>query len=402
MPVQKHMAGSFFAIVYHLGYTLFYAGFFFRRTSHHPFLLGYSTGQWLLFFLLLLPYKLPAAFRAWRAALGARRAALALTTISVLMIGAYSLASLVYYNNQTRLFDPFTQVSSAPLPEALRGVPVAAEIRILVLGGSTSMDYPRVLLPMLQKARPDIDFKLVNEAMGFYTVKHSLVNFTTYYDDFHPDIALCLHGINDLTRSFNPPDYAASPYDERWTHFYGPAIHAAAPPSLERLASRSVAWVWARDLRVHEVDMVLERYGSLGPYLRHTERLLDTLKAHGVLPVVLTQPTMWREDPMTPDERPKLCFQEQMCIDYRDYFHQEFPTTASLTRAMAVFNGETVERAKRSGAICIDAAQAIPRDVEHFIDDCHFTPKGLELLAQTIAGALIEQRVCDRVLAARR
>ena len=380
-----------------LAWTVVYVGFFFYR-SHQPVLAGYSLSHCVGLLLMILPYGVPwvvaTAIRRW----GGQRIAFALVPAVAVAVMGYAVAAVVYGNTQRRPFDPYTQFTSAPLPKA----PTPSAVRILVLGGSTSIDYPDRLLPRLKEAYPHTTFDLVNEAKGHFTIKHSLINFTTYYDDYRPDLVLCLHGINDLTRSFSAPIYALGKYNERWTHFYGPAFQAAAPPSLEGIILRRPVAAWFRDLRVREVDFGLDEYLSLQPYLRHTERLLAALKANGATPVVLTQPTLWRDGEMTPRELQRLCFREQMCIRYTSYWRQEYPTTASLTRAMADYNAKTTALAERSGALCVDAAAAVPRDLDHFIDDCHFTSKGLDVVADTLTRALVDAKTIDRILERRK
>lgn len=64
--------------------------------------------------------------------------------------------------------------------------------------------------------------------------KHSLISYVTYYTHWRPDVVIVMHGINDLTRSFSPPYFAVGPYNEQWTHFCGPAIYGARPPTFEQ------------------------------------------------------------------------------------------------------------------------------------------------------------------------
>lgn len=47
----------------------------------------------------------------------------------------------------------------------------------------------------------------------------------------------------ELYRSFSAPDYTLDPYDRAWSHYYGPLLHGAAPPTFaQHILSVPIAW----------------------------------------------------------------------------------------------------------------------------------------------------------------
>ena len=43
--------------------------------------------------------------------------------------------------------------------------------------------------------------------MDWYTTKHSLINYVTNLRDAELDLIVVMHAVNDLYRSFFPPDF---------------------------------------------------------------------------------------------------------------------------------------------------------------------------------------------------
>ena len=41
-------------------------------------------------------------------------------------------------------------------------------------------------------------YAFVYAGMDWYTTKHSLINYVTYYRDWQPDVVVVMHAINDL------------------------------------------------------------------------------------------------------------------------------------------------------------------------------------------------------------
>ena len=64
--------------------------------------------------------------------------------------------------------------------------------------------------------------------------------------------------------------------------------------------------------------------------------------------------------------------------------------TATIKRGMDAYNDAVREVAKEQGAILIDTANAVPKDLVHFIDDVHLTSKGNEDEAKAILDAILD------------
>lgn len=218
---------------------------------------------------------------------------------------------------------------------------------------------------------------------------------------YEPDLVVTLLGVNDLAWP-GGPDYA---YDGRLERAL-PAVAAPAPG----LRCRDVSQLCRRG---HLLRERLSRWRALGsgrevewhsrnlPELRreHRERpaveaparepdplrefsdaveaLLAFLGERGVATVVLGQPVLWK---------PTLSRAEAAAL----WFPVNTPGGyvrsggAWLAAEMERYNRVQRDHAARHGAAYLDLDARIPKDLDHYFDDCHFTDRGSRLVAEQV------------------
>lgn len=377
---------------YFILYTGVYAGWLFHR-SNPAWLLGYSKGYLLFLAVAALPYVVPAVVA--RAARRADRGRLALSAawLAALLLGVYMAGAAWYGRTQQHPFDPFLQVAPPPLDVTVPKQP--GEIRILCLGGSTTkcgelrpdQRYPAVLEAILREQLPGRRVTVFNAGQDWYTTEHSLISYCTGYSAWHPDVVVILHAINDLCRSFSPPDYAIGPYNDRWSHFYGAAIHGAKPPTFGRhllYRLQSLERSWYSTLRFREIDVPAETFRSIAPFKTNLERLVHYGRADGAIVILVTQPSIYRPDP-TLQEKEFLYFAREYCNAPRAFGGCEFPSSGSMAQAMNAFNDAVRAVAREDRVALADAAVRVPKSLEYLVDDVHYTGRGARLVAQSVA-----------------
>lgn len=383
-------------------YLPVYAGFWFHR-SVRPVLLGYSLDHLLLLAFLGLVFLLPWGVASIKRRLGPRQSSLLFLVLGISLLVIYSLTSLIYYNwiRCKPPFDPYLQ--ARPLPVDMDRLRELIEHRndpkrplvIVILGGSTSVHYPAVLERELKKLLSEQPFEIINLAQNSYSIKHALIRFGTHFDQCQPNIVIGLFGINEMVRSFSAETQAVGEYDDEWSHFFAFTINAVRLPTLEHLIWDRLQYSWYRQLRVKEVDLPLAQFRSIRPYEQHLHRLAQWIKLNGGQGLFLTQPTLYKAN-ATSEEKNKLSIQITQCLARQGYFHQEYPSVSSLALAMQVFNQTTVKVAQLEGVPVLDLDAAIPKNLNHFSDDCHWTEQGTEQVAREIAKALIDKGLLKR------
>ena len=323
----------------------------------------------------------------------------------VLMIGAlalYAFSEVAYASSREHNFDPFLQFPGTRLPTP---IPEKGEnsLRIATLGGSTTHNahlpyetrYPTILRDNVTRSLPLLQLDVFNAGMDWWTTKHSHVNYVTYLRSWEPDLIVVMHGINDLYRSFSPPNYSRGSYDSQWSHFYGPAIRGAKPRTL--LGSIRTSWTawefdrrWFSTIRYQEVDLNPLDFRSLPEFEANIRSLVQTLQGDGVEVILVTQPSLYRAD-LSRGERALLWFPQAFCVEHSGLFHRQIPSVTTMASGMHMYNDVTRRVAAETGVLLVDAAEALPRTTEFFVDDVHYTAAGAELLAQVVSGAVINR-----------
>jgi len=408
---MKQPIGRIITVLYYVLYAFIYSGWLFHRSGDGT---GFIYARSYIVFLVVaaVPFLLPTVV-AWFARRGLLRKILIglIPTLGLLAI-LYLAAAARYYWRQEHLFDPFVQVPPARL-ESLRQPKVPGEFRILAIGGSTTggdrlltdpTRYPGVLERLLAEKYPSRQIMVFNAGMGRYTTRHTLINYVTYYQDWNPDLVIEMHAINDIVRSFSPPLFALGPYDELYSHFYGPSINGARPPSFERVIGDTLAqWTykprayWFSELipRRFEVDYPLDHYRSIEPFERNIRATIKLVRNNGSEMMLVTQPSIYHPD-LSRGEWMALKFGEQFCMTPRNWMQREIPSPESLGRAMKAYNG-VVRRLAASGQVLLcEGDAAVEKNLANFVDDVHYSPAGAEKLARAVADTIIHSGVIER------
>lgn len=264
------------------------------------------------------------------------------------------------------------------------------------MGGSTTeySVYPEVLERLLREARPNSGVELLNSGMRTWTTKHTLIEYATYARRLEPDLVIVMHGINDLTRSCEAPDFTRGPYNDDWSHFYFTTINTVTPKTFERHLFQKYLGITSSLYGHEEVDYPVSHFHSLGPFEQHLAAIANYVAADGAKLVLVTQPSDWEITPVLL-ARGQGTFGSIMCKSNAGFLRWAWPSPGSMRRALAAFN----EAIRRTGAatnnLVVDAAAEIPEDERYFSDEVHHTEKGGRLIAELVANAILDAGLLD-------
>lgn len=389
------MVKKLFLVLYYLVFAIFYLGFVLHRSSN-PKIFQYSLPYLLFIFVLLSGILIPHALNILIKRHGRRKILFAILPVVVLVLIVYSFFSILFKAKQEYRFDPFLQKAPPPINPASFEKPEGA-FRIVALGGSTTRNtklpeekrYPTVLQNLLRKRYGPARIEVFNAGMEWYTTKHSLINYVTNLREWKPDLAIVMHGINDLYRSFSPSQFALGPHNRLWSHFYGPSIHGAKPMTLEKLLLSKFLSIWCSQIRLKERDFPLSRYVSIKEFEENFLRLIHYLKRDNLFVILLTQPSIYK-DVMSKEELSILLFGKSVCTSRLNLLQEEYPSPRSLRAAMKAFNNVTRRIAQSEGVPLVDLDLKIAKDLAHFRDDVHYTELGARELAQAVGKKIIQ------------
>ena len=377
----------------------------------------------------------------------ARRLVLALAAMLLaLVVAELGLRALAPATDRWCLWPPHLDQLSEPLADVYPGVTGPSRFRVnslglradelvpgadpvvLAVGGSTteclvldqSEAWPRRLQDLLSTggARAWVG----NAGRSGHSTREHVFQVPALLDTVpDTDVLLVLAGANDLglrlkqdadhdphvlerddaaavviPRAFalHPPAYASHlPWYKRTE------LYARARDAKNRLASRGGAGTeigprgqgvarW-RDNRAHATelrDALPDLRPALDEYRRNLTRLVRAAQERGVAVVLMTQPSLWRDDL---DERERALLWWGGVGDFQaPGARVPFYTASALARGIDAYNAVLLEVAAATGAEALDLAAAIPRDTSMFFDDMHFTEAGAARVAQVVAAGL--------------
>jgi len=401
---MRKMRTSIPYIVYYVVYAFIYSGWLFHK-SINPAIYNYSVGYASFLIVMGLFFFLPPIVAFCINKVGRKGFWFSLFPALAIVFVLYAVGMQYYYYTQKHLFDPFLQ---NPIRESGKKIAGKKEgvFRILCVGGSTTKNlglpkrtrYPDVLAEILRKRYPSQRIEVINGGRTWYTTKHSLIGYITYYSDWNPDLVVEMHAINDICRSFSPPDFAIGEYNDLWTHFYGPAINGAKPPTFEKylLSFFEVPLnAWYAGFRFNEFDYPPDRYVSLGAFEKNLEKMIRYVKNSKSEIMLVSQPSLYK-DKMSNEESRHLYFGRTIANTKTGFMKEECPSPGSFRRAMDLFNKTARKIALKEGALFVDAAGSIEKTIENFRDDIHYTEKGARLLAESVARKIIGAKLMEK------
>ncbi len=377
-------------IVYYLLVLFFLSGFY-THTSYFPDILFYSKKYFLflivisVFFLAIAPYLIYRFLKKH----STRELFFALLPSIVLLGLIYMVGNIYYYQNQMHLFDPFLQVPPSTYYYEMEKD--TNTVRVLCLGGSTtrfigadSIDrYPAILQHVLDKRTDGKKYEVLNAGMDWYTSKHSLINYAAYCRNFKADKVVVMHAINDIYRSFSPPQFSVGAYEKDYSHFYGASINGAKPESYSQFLIRNLRKIWFSK-KVRPRDFEVSEFISKPAFEDYLAQLIELIHQDGAEAYLVTQGHMYKAE-YTPEEFSKIWMNYSFCEK-----EEEYASVLSLAKAMDAFNDTTRKIAKENDITLIDAEPHLGKNLKYFVDDVHNTTYGSSKLAELIASKIIQ------------
>jgi hypothetical protein len=118
---------------------------------------------------------------------------------------------------------------------------------------------------------------------------------------------------------------------------------------------------------------------ALSDYSANIISLSGLAVAHGIKPIFLTQPALWKEQ----------MSEEEDNVDWlgsttRNDRRFRLPGAMS-SRYLDDLNSRLMATCRKHDLLCLDLAAGYPRDLEHFYDSVHFNERGSELVARRVA-----------------
>jgi hypothetical protein len=300
---------------------------------------------------------------------------------------------------------------------------------VLVLAGSAFFHWygkPGDFLATELRKRIPRPIVVHNMGRPAHTTRDSLIKMR-WLADRPWDLVVVYHGINDLRANNIPPERFRADYGHlRW--FAEVNRVAAAPGPWFALGVRPfLGWAafgrWrlteGRGLPDH--DLPLPAWVGYGADLRSADcfeanlREIAALARERGIPLVIctyashldphySEQALLAGREALKEHRPWVSPMGYERPPYADYAQpvEIWGKPANVLAGMAEHNRRARKVAADSGAELADVAGAVPAESRFFIDICHFSPYGVQVLTQTVAEAAVHALERDRPEMARK
>ena len=257
-------------------------------------------------------------------------------------------------------------------------------IRINCIGASTTGNYISVNnnnfsypleLEKILKSKSDKNIEVNNCGQGGYNSADLLVRFLLQIVDTKPDYLIIYHAYNDI-RSYLTPNFHSDYSHSRknlgevyWKFLIGSKIPDVPINFVNYLKNK---WFFSTNIRYSLLDVIAK--GKIDPKIDFSQGL-ETYRRNlqNIISVSL-------------DNKIEviLC---TFCI----YLHEKIkndPLHILYEKIVLEENKIIKELSKKNNLKIVDCFSLIPKEDSNFVDTCHFTPKGMNLLAQSISEAI--------------
>ncbi len=268
--------------------------------------------------------------------------------------------------------------------------------RIAFLGASTTycaevggndMTWPHLVTATLRERFEGAAFDYVNAGVPGYTVADSLKNLTARIAPLSPDVIVIYHATNDFSSDVRALARAKGFEVER-------------PDSDGWLSRQSMLWhlvvknvqVMARQSRAASAERELFAFDAVA-LSRGFETRLEALvrNSQSVAPLVALAT-------FAPRLRDGLDPRQREAAAVTAAYYMPHISIDGMIAGYKAYNDAIRRVARRTGALLIEAAEAIPPDAVHYNDSVHFLDLGSREMANTVSEALINSPALHAIM----
>ena len=308
---------------------------------------------------------------------------LSLATLLIFLLLGYPVINYFYhvsFSHRKDHYHPHLQLMPTYLEiGAIQGEEV---LDVVCLGGSTTefkdstnRGWPEKVQKELQKAHRNSTIRFHNQGKGWYTTLNSLINYQTNIRNYKPEVLVIMHGINDLLASADFSYFSHQPFRPDYGHFYGPLNRFLSHEDLIPDLTKTVSQLWYHQPRKSLSDTT---FRGLGAFEQNLNTVIDLAKLDGTQVILLTQPTLYKENPSQEEQ------EAMFMLNYEYVGEGKRWSLETVVRGMNAYNNMVRQIATQRNVYLIDLAQSVPKTLEYFYDDCHYTQEGFKQVEKTI------------------
>jgi len=279
-------------------------------------------------------------------------------------------------------FHPYMQLTPPDVPEM-----DDQNVHILCLGGpatastdSQGRGWPERVEALLSRRLNRKDIRVYNLGNPWYTSQHSLIFYETSLRDCHPDAVLIMHTMNDLLHNADFSYFSQGPFQKDYGHFNGPLHGFVQPKGFFSFMSWMIKSLWYHSPRD---TIITSDFPGLVSFKQNLNSLADLAEIDDVPVIFITQPSLFKEN-MSEAELEALTLLPFKAIGPRKQWH-----VMTAVYGFRKYRQAILDVAEERHIPCLDLDPQIPKTLEYFRDEVHYTEPALDKIAEAVTQSLI-------------
>ena len=317
-----------------------------------------------------------------------------IVTIFILLLVLYPVLDFRYHLDNSpesykQKIHSFLQLKPRPLDEQ-KLVNSQDDIKIFCLGGSTTEfpnsagdGWPKLLENKFRSNGFD-SLHVFNMGREYYTTLHTLINYETNLRHRLPNILIIMHNVNDLLDNADFSYLSNGEFREDYGNFFGPMARLIKESGFFGLHLYYFNKLWYHKPRT-EVNVF--DFPGLVSFERNLNTLIDLAQLDKVKVILMTQPNIVSENMSNEIKEACLILERGTVGDDKKWSY------STANSGFKQYNDKIREIAKFRGVYLIDLETQLPKSLDYFTDEVHYTDKSFSIITDYIYTNLISQNI---------
>jgi lysophospholipase L1-like esterase len=265
----------------------------------------------------------------------------------------------------------------------------SSKLNIFCLGGSTTefrdkknRDWPGLLEKELLKTDGFSKVKVHNIGRQWYSTQHILINYILNLREYKPDVIIVMENINDMLHNADFSWLSNGEFRDDYGNFLGPLTRLIKFGGFSEYFLKTINGLWYQD---KPVEIEANEFPGLKAFERNLNTIITLAREDDTKVILMTQPNLYK-DTMSVEEISSLGMIHGEAVGNGKKW-----TYSTGRNGMRLYNDKIREIAKTNdGVALIDLELHVPKTLDYFYDDVHYTSEAYDIIAPYIAEKLRE------------
>ena len=306
-------------------------------------------------------------------------------TFFILLLLLYPFADYFYrkeLSENSSNYHSFLQINPPVVNEI-----DSAKLNIFCLGGSTTefrdennRDWPGLLEKELNSEAEFNNVRVYNLGKQWYSTQHILINYILNLREHKPEVIIVMENINDLLHNADFSWVSIGEFRDDYGNFLGPLTRLIKFGGFSEFLLKTINGLWYQD---KPIEIETNQFPGLKAFERNLNTIISLAQNDDTKVILMTQPNIYKEN-ITDKELGVLTMLNEEAIGNGKKWSYN-----TALNGFILYNDKIREIANTNDAVdLIDLELQVPKTLDYFYDDVHYTSKAYDIIAPYVAEKL--------------